>query len=148
MPKKIDKHLDGEILNSLCSVFQTRMGAFSNYSNQVWNRFNWLLTLQVGIAGFFLTNHSSDSYSSKATIFLALLICILWLLMGIEDRKNLKKHSERVETCHQKILEEINPKGIKALRDESQGNFSQTSLLYLFPAISMIGWVIVILKFQ
>lgn len=150
MPKKSDKNLDGELLNCLCSVFQTRMNAFSNYSNQVWNRFNWLLTLQVGIAGLFLTNYSSASDSSKGTIILALMVCILWLLMGIEDWKNLKQHSERVKICHVHITNKIEPfaEGISEHTQSNPGVFSfrQTWLLFLFPSISLIGWLIILFR--
>lgn len=146
MNKKNINHVCEEVLNCLCSVFQTRMEAYSNYSNQVWNRFNWLLTLQTGIAGFFLSNFSSSAGSAKGVIFLAIVVCVFWLLLGIEDFYGLRKQSERVKSCQKIIIARLEPfeKGVLELQKENPRflNFRQTSLLFFLPLVVLIAWLL------
>lgn len=146
MNKKNSNYSSEELLNCLCSVFQTRMEAYSNYSNQVWNRFNWLLTLQTGIAGFFISNFSSSAGSAKGVIFLAIIVCVFWLLLGIEDFYGLKKQSERVKSCQKIIIERLEPfeKGVLELQKENPKflNFRQTSLLFFLPLVVLIAWLL------
>lgn len=146
MNKKNINHVCEEVLNCLCSVFQTRMEAYSNYSNQVWNRFNWLLTLQTGIAGFFLSNFSSSAGSAKGVIFLAIVVCVFWLLLGIEDFYGLRKQSERVQSCQKIIIARLEPfeKGVLELQKENPRflNFRQTSLLFFLPLVVLIAWLL------
>ncbi len=147
MNKKNNNYSSEEVLNCLCSVFQTRMEAFSNYSNQVWNRFNWLLTLQTGIAGFFLSNISSTANSASSIIILAIFICFFWLLLGIEDFYGLKNHSGRVKLCQKIIVSRIqsHEKEFSELEIEDSQiiKFKQTSLLFIFPATILIAWLLV-----
>lgn len=146
MNKKNSNYSSEELLNCLCSVFQTRMEAYSNYSNQVWNRFIWLLTLQTGIAGFFISNFSSSAGSAKGVIFLAIVVCVFWLLLGIEDFYGLKKQSERVKSCQKIIIERLEPfeKGVLELQKENPKilNFRQTSLLFFLPLVVLIAWLL------
>lgn len=148
MTKKSNNISNVDSLNNLCSVFQTRMAAYSNYSNQVWNRFNWLLTLQVGIAGFYINNSLTSPNSTKKAIFLALTVCILWLLMGIEDYFGLKRSYEKVKACNKIIVEKMDiskaeAKELEQVKDERKLAFRQTSLLYVFPATTLLAWLLV-----
>jgi hypothetical protein len=43
------------LLAKLVHYYEVRMVALSEYSDRVWNRFNWMLTLEVAIFGLFVT---------------------------------------------------------------------------------------------
>lgn len=48
-------------MENMASYFQTRMEAFGSYSNIVWTRFNWFLTIHAGLIGYFINLNQTAS---------------------------------------------------------------------------------------
>jgi hypothetical protein len=135
-------------MDHLISYYQVRSSAWLGYAGIVWNRFNWLLTLQLGIIGYYFTVVSTNNLGvfSKYNIpTIGLIISLLWLFMGVEDFKSMKKHRSLVKELESKIESELlilkEPIGTD---DFSKRQFHQTYLLFIFPIVSITNWCLVL----
>jgi hypothetical protein len=120
------------------------MLALTEYSSRIWNRFNWFLTLELAIFGFFFSHLETlpKNFSSIVPI-IGIVVAILWFLIGFEDRKSMKRHSEMVKEVDIKIREIFTEKNInfKAKIKKPPVRFRQMWVLFLFPLIIAISWV-------
>ena len=141
-----DQELSGEILSDLIHYYEVRMTALSEYSDRVWNRFNWFLTLQLAILGFFFTQIDklvSHPFVAKGVPVVGVVVAVLWALMGAEDYFSMRKHGKRTTEVELRVKESFLRKGFDfeiAVR-KSFINFGQTWLLFLFPLVVVFLWV-------
>ena len=135
--------------SDLIHYYETRMNAFSAYSNLVWNRFNWFITLQVIIFGFLFTQQTSVNKSEIVEIgipIVSIVISILWLVMGVEDYISLKRHGRKTTTIEINIKNILNSTNIMKTHTEERGkfNFKQSLLLIISPILAMFTWVLIL----
>ena len=120
--------------------YEVKMNAFTSYSAAVWNRFNWILTLQLGAFGLFFTEIMGvrdNIGASNIFQLLGILICILWVLVGYHDFKTLDKHKVVVKKIEDKIKVKIPDSWPEV---DVKTFFRQSRLLYLFPLPLIVLW--------
>ncbi len=89
--------LNIEQIPELVHYYEVRMLALTEYSSQIWNRFNWFLTLEVAIFGFFFTHlETLPTNLSPIIPIIGVVIAVLWTFIGFEDRESMKRHSKIV----------------------------------------------------
>ena len=135
-------------MDHLISYYQVKSSAWLGYAGIVWNRFNWLLTLQLGMIGYYFTVVSTNNLGlfSKYNIpAIGLIVSLLWLFMGVEDFKSMKKHRSIVKGLESKIENELSKsKELIEIDNFSKSQFHQTYLLFIFPIVSITNWCLVL----
>lgn len=140
-------------MENMTSYFQTRMEAFGSYSNIVWTRFNWFLTIHAGLIGYLINLNQKASapfWGINELKFLGLSLGLLWLILGYEDQNSLDRHKKRLKCIESDLLmnlinkEMIQKEGKWPI--EREHSFRQTSLLILFPILTCIIWVWFLIK--
>lgn len=134
-----DKYTD-----NLVVYYEIRMSVLSNYSSIVWNRFNWILTLQLTIFGFYLLNIEKDIPQLRISVLIiGVVVCILWLIMGAEDYVSLKNHKGKTSEIDILLKSKFGNEGI-ILNNEKNSRlfkFRQSWLLFIFPLTTILIWV-------
>ena len=136
------------LLSDVIHYYEVRMSALSEYSDRVWNRFNWLLTLQLAIFGFYF---SQIDKSASFAIFklgvpiVGIVVAILWLVMGAEDYVSMRKHGKRTDEVENKLRDLFSNENIEFNFQARRSfiSFRQTWLLFIFPALIIISWMVV-----
>lgn len=103
-------------MENLASYFQIRMEAFGSYSNIVWTRFNWFLTIHAGLIGYLISMNQKTSlpfWGAKELKLLGLLLSLLWLILGYEDKGSLKRHKDRLENIETDLLDTMKKENLK-----------------------------------
>jgi hypothetical protein len=101
-----DKISDDCMLNDLLKYYEVKMSALSAYSDCVWTRFNWFLTLQLAFLGFFFTQIDQLSIKlllAKGIPVVGIVVAALWALMGAEDYFSMQRHRIRTKLIDSKI---------------------------------------------
>lgn len=133
-------------ITALLHYYEIRMSALSVYSELVWNRFNWLLTLQVAIASFFLTRHGDEAVGVVQTWrvpAVGMTVSIVWGLMGLGDFRSLQRIRGKTKQINRE-LQKLFPHHV-ALPGSGELNPhkpSQTWLLFCLPAFTAVLWVV------
>jgi len=120
--------------------YEVKMNAFTEYSAAVWNRFNWILTLQLGAFGLFFTEIigvRDNIGASNIFQLLGVLICILWVLVGIHDFLSLRKHKSNVAEIDEIIKNRMQDLWNKKPKESP---IRLTWLLFIFPIPLIIFW--------
>lgn len=138
--------------SDLIHYYEVRMSALSEYSDRVWNRFNWLLTLQLAICGFYfsqLEKLASFSVFKLGVPFIGFVLAILWMIMGAEDFVSMRKHANKTTEVENKAMVLFSRQGVEFNNQAKKSfiNFRQTWLLFIFPALIILSWVVVYVVF-
>lgn len=145
------KENNKSILAELVHYYEVRMMALSEYSDRVWNRFNWFMTVEVASFGFFFTQAeklSSQLLLQNGIPLVGIAIAILWSLMGVEDYLSLRKHGKRTTEVENQVKGKFKAAGLDFEVEVRKSfiNFRQTWLLFLFPCLVVVSWVVVFVK--
>ena len=140
--------INSESISDVVHYYEVRMSALSDYSNGVWNRFNWFLTLQLAIFGFYFSQSNKIgeiSLFESGVPIVGVIVAILWLIMGAEDFISMNKHGKKTTKVEDRVLELLSEQNIKFnfKVKKSVIRFRQTWLLFLFPALLIASWLIV-----
>ena len=132
-------------LSDLIYYYEVRMAAFSEYSDCVWNKFNWFLTLHLATLGFFLSQIdklATQPLLSYGVPIVGVVIAAIWALMGAEDYVSMRNHRTRTTKVEEKVKEKFLRNGFDFEVSVPKGSFkfSQTSLLFIFPLFVAILW--------
>ncbi|ETR67061.1 MAG: hypothetical protein OMM_12003 [Candidatus Magnetoglobus multicellularis str. Araruama] len=133
------------VLGDPVHYYEVRMNALSEYSDRVWNRFNWFLTLQLAIFGFYFTQIDKLSLQpliAKGIPIVGITISVLWCLMGAEDYVSMRKHGKRTLEVENKVKEAFLQEkyDFEVSVRRSFIRFRQTWLLFLFPILVTGAW--------
>ncbi|MDM8565364.1 hypothetical protein QUF74_06895 [Candidatus Halobeggiatoa sp. HSG11] len=131
-------------LAELVHYYEVRMLALTEYSSRIWNRFNWFLTLELAIFGFFFTHLETLSKNFISIVpIIGIVIAALWFLIGFEDHKSMKRHSETVNELDLEIRKFFAEHGINfELKVKKHPiRFRQIWVLFMFPLIVGLSWV-------
>lgn len=136
-------------LSDLIHYYEVRMTALSEYSDRVWNRFNWFLTLQIAILGFFLSQIekiATQPFLAYGVPIVGVVVAGIWALMGAEDYVSMRKHGKRTTTVEERVKDKFLRQGFdfEVSVRKSFLHFRQTSLLFLFPLFVAILWLAVL----
>jgi len=137
--------------SDLISYYEIRMAALSEYSDRVWNRFNWFLTLELSTFGFFLSQlekAASQPLLGYGIPIIAIIVSSIWALMGAEDYISMKKHGKIVTKLEEYVKDIFLQQGFnfEVSIQRSFLNFRQTSLLFLFPIFLEFLWLAIIIQ--
>ena len=135
-----------EMLSDVIHYYEVRMSALSEYSDRVWNRFNWFLTLQLAIFGFYfsqLDKITLFSFFKSGVPIIAIIVALLWVVMGVEDYISMRKHGKRKNEVEKHVNRLFKNQDIifKFQAQKSFIRFRQTWLLFLFPILTAISWL-------
>jgi hypothetical protein len=139
---------ENQILSDAVNYYSIKMSALSEYSTMIWNRFNWFLTLQVAILGFYFSQLTKIDASSVVLIGVpvaGLIVAILWAIMGIEDYLSIRRHGKRTKELDKHVRGLFLNQEICIYQNDQNGRieFKQTSLLYYFPMLTMTSWIVI-----
>ena len=137
-----------EQLAELVHYYEVRMLALTEYSSQIWNRFNWFLTLEVAIFGFFFTHLETLPANLSSIIpIIGVVIAGLWTFIGFEDRKSMKRHSEIVNEVDLEIRKFFAECSINFEPKVKKHpiRFRQMWVLVIFPLIMAASWIFFII---
>lgn len=139
------------ILSDLIHYYEVRMMALSEYSDRVWNRFNWFMTVEVAIFGFFFSQVDKivlQSLLHNGIPLVGITIALLWSLMGAEDYVSMRKHGKRTTEVEWQVMERFKDSGLsfEVQVRKSFVNFRQTWLLFVFPCLVVVAWMIIFAK--
>ena len=136
--------------SDLMHFYEVRMLALSEYSDRVWNRFNWFMTLQVAIFGFFFsqaTTSENKQFFEYGIPLIGIVIALLWSLMGIEDYISLKKHKKLTNQVGTHAVNIFINSGLEfTLNKNKSDKFHQSWLLFIFPLSIVTIWAYVYVK--
>ncbi|MDM8561255.1 hypothetical protein [Candidatus Parabeggiatoa sp. HSG14] len=131
-------------LAELVHYYEVRMMALTGYSTQIWNRFNWFLTLELAIFGFFFTRLGALPPNSAVIVpIIGVVIAVLWTLIGSEDYISMKRHGQATTGVEKEIRKTFYEQGIDFNNQIKKSfiKFRQTWILFLFPVIVTISWL-------
>lgn len=136
--------MEQSVLTELVHYYEVRMLALTEYSSRIWNRFNWFLTLELAIFGFFFSHLETlpkNFISIVPTI--GIVIALLWFLIGFEDRKSMKRHGEVVNEIDIEINKIFTEQDVSFdLKYKKHPiRFRQMWVLFVFPLIVAASWV-------
>ncbi len=101
-------------LAELVHYYEVRMLALTGYSTQIWNRFNWFLTLELAIFGFFFTRLTHlPSNSAVIVPIIGIVIATLWTLIGSEDYVSMKRHGQITTKVDEELRKIFSERGIE-----------------------------------
>jgi hypothetical protein len=140
------------LLAELLQYYEVRMLALSEYSDRVWNRFNWFMTVEVATFGFFFSQ--AESVASQSILRAGVpgvgaVIALLWILMGAEDFVSLGKHGRRTKEVERQVQDAFRHQGATFEAEAQRGlKFRQTWLLFLFPSLVALAWAVVFVSMR
>ena len=140
-----DSSSNQELLEPSLTYFEIRMMAFTSYSDRVWNRFNWLLTLELAILGFYFSNLDKITQNillARGIPSVGLIVAVLWFLMGVEDTISLRKHRLIIQYVENSIRKTLARHSWKTDHSRSSFRFRQNWLLFVFPILTIGGWIL------
>ncbi len=134
--------------DNLISILQIRTDALIKYSQRIWTLFNWFLTLQVAILGYYFRTMQLDSHTLAVPI-VGLTLSVLWLLIGINDFKSFNKHKSVKTEIEKKVSKNLNISNLLGYnQSEKEQNkkfeFRQTYMLMIFPIIVFLLWLYIV----
>jgi len=131
----------------LVHYYEVRMAALSDFSSRTWNRFNWFMTLHLGAFGFIFSNLvkvSKSEWYDVASIVLS-FTALVWMLLGNKDYFQMTKYSQECKNIEKVIVERFEKDSniifAKATAGKPWFSFKQAKLLYLFPLLVLVAWI-------
>ena len=132
----------------LVHYYEVRMASLSDFSSRTWSRFNWFMTLHLGAFGFIFSNLvkvSKSEWYDVAAIVLS-FTALVWTLLGYKDYFQMTKYSQECKNIEKLIIEKFKKDSniifAKATVGKSLFTFKQTKLLYLFPLLVLVAWIV------
>jgi len=132
----------------LVHYYEVRMASLSDFSSRTWSRFNWFMTLHLGAFGFIFSNLvkvSKSEWYDVAAIVLS-FTALVWTLLGYKDYFQMTKYSQECKNIEKVILERFEKDSHIIFAKSTTGkpwfSFKQTKLLYLFPLLVLVAWIV------
>ena len=142
----------------LKEIYRLRVQLYGEFSGRMWTRFNFLLTAEIGVLGFLITNSTKPEWVDEFWLFPAvgIFISLIWYILGAQDRYYFEGFRKQVQYLENKITEELgvedvdmfafgNPTNVK------QGLFtwrwrliSLSRLVAALPLFFLISWIVVL----
>jgi hypothetical protein len=136
-------------LSDLIHYYEVRLTALTDYSDRVWNRFNWFLTLQLATLGFFFSQFEQiavQPFMAWGVPIVGAIVAGIWSLMGAEDYVSMRNHRKRTNLVEERVKDQFLRRGVDFTDPVRKRflRFSQTSLLFLFPLLVAGLWLSVL----
>lgn len=141
----------------LMDVYKLRVEFYSDHTSRMWTRFNFLLTIEIGLLGFLLSVWAEPIRQEKLWLFpvAGIFISVVWYILGAQDRYYFEGFRKQIQYLENEITSELgiedlemfifgNPANVK------QGVFtwrwkflSLSRLVAAFPIFFLVFWIIV-----
>ncbi len=97
-----DNELNSKQVEFLFEAYKLRAQLYSEHTGRMWSRFNYLLTGNVALFGFFFSVFLDDKSLTGIILFplVGMIISIIWFVLGAQDRyyfEGLRKQTQHVE---------------------------------------------------
>jgi hypothetical protein len=111
--EKKDKLTDK--IDFLTDVYKLRIQFFSEHTSRMWTRFNFLLTAEIGLLGFFLSAWAEPLWQSKVWLFsiIGLFLSAVWYLLGVQDRYYFEGYRKQIQYLEDQFAREYNIEDIE-----------------------------------
>ena len=122
------------------------MTALSEYSNHIWNRFNWFMTIEVAAFGLVFSKFEDLNNTNLQIIGVpCILMASVWFLMGLEDSRSMRKHTHKAKEVERLVREEFAKGDLEFRFPEISkvSRFRQTWLLFILPLLVFLAWLLV-----
>ncbi len=140
----------------LKDVYKLRIQFYSEHTSRMWTRFNFLLTAEIGLFGFFLSVWADQLWQEKLWLFptAGIFVSLVWYILGAQDRYYFEGFRKQIQYLENKISKEL---GIEDIRLFAFGNpidvkqgistwrwkfISLSRLVAVFPIFFLVVWVI------
>ena len=95
--------------NFLTEAYKLRAHLYSEHTGRMWTRFNYLLTANIALFGFFLNTLFEEMPPINSTLFPVggIMISIIWYVLGAQDRyyfEGFRIQTQEVEKAITDIL--------------------------------------------
>ena len=136
------------VFGDLVHYYEIRMVALSDYSTRTWNRFNWFMTIHLASFGFIFS--SLVKVEESQWYFIVSIVvgitALVWAILGFEDFKQMQRYGFECRQIENKVLETLKVRESIEFSKVEKGisilPFKQTRLLYLFPLLVFVSWVL------
>ena len=140
----------------LKDVYRLRVQLYSEFSGRMWTRFNFLLTAEIGVLGFLITNSTNPEWIEELWLFPAvgIFISLIWYILGAQDRYYFEGFRKQVQYLENKITKELGIEDVDMFAfgnptDVKQGLFtwrwrfiSLSCLVAALPLFFLISWIV------
>ena len=144
--------LPEQVAATATHFYEVRLMALSQYSDRAWNRFNWLLTLQLAVFWLYFTQFEkllSVPFLRIGIPCAGLIVAARWGVIGGEDYVSMRKYGKRVSEIEDNLFSYFAQYGFvfsDSLKKSLLG-FRQTWLLFVFPSIVFLCWALILCSF-
>lgn len=101
--------MENQTIAFLIQAYTSAVSYYNDYMNRIWNRFSIMLTVDVALAGLYITLwFRSESYSSKNFVslpILGFLISCLLYAQSAQDRYVIVKLRNQINKLKDKTIE-------------------------------------------
>lgn len=150
---------NADLKQFLFDDYKLRVEYINAHFTRMWTRFSFFLLVEGGIFGVLFSyfwDKDKNTWNSTNALLVAIagaLVCVIWLLVGIEDRylvgayrRQIKKAAERLKKIHAPHLSNYEPIGhlkdgfdSKHLLEWRWDVISVTRLVVYFPCVVAIS---------
>ena len=140
--------------------YELKIRYLTDHLSRMWNRFNYMLSIQTAIAGgkFFLNTETTESVSFG---IMGLLFAIIWYALGAQDRYLFVLYRNQVAQSFKRISADIalkNMSYVGKVEDAVEGlnieqnpitwrseKISSTKMAAIVPIVIIISWIVYML---
>jgi hypothetical protein len=147
----------------LLKDYEMKVNYLKDHLSRMWTRFNIFLTLQTGLAGakIVYVSKANETIAIDSNLAkLALLLSGVWFFVGIIDRSLVKNYRGQVGQSFERLKIASNDATFTDLPHTGQVElermnvfekalhsvFSPTKIIFVVPAISIVVWVMTLIK--
>lgn len=105
----------------LKDVYKLRVQFYSEHTSRMWTRFNFLLTMEIGLLGFFLSVWAEQLWQENIWLFptAGIFVSLVWYILGAQDRYYFEGFRKQIQYLENEITKEL---GIEDLDMFTFGN--------------------------
>lgn len=93
----------------LLKDYEIKVNYLKDHLGRMWTRFNIFLTLQTGLAGAKIVYETGKAQDvDKRLLYLALLLAVIWCIVGIIDSSLVRNYRGQVELMFNKLKAVLN----------------------------------------
>jgi hypothetical protein len=142
----------------LKEVYRLRIPVYSDHTGRMWERFNFLLTAEIGVLGFLIANSANPQWIEELWLFPAvgIFISLIWYILGAQDRYYFEGYRRQIQYLENKITKELGIDDVDMFAfgnptDVKQGVFtwrwkfiSLSRIVAALPLFFLVSWTIVL----
>ena len=141
--------------------YEMKVNYLKDHLGRMWIRFNIFLTLQTGLAGakiIYVQKPNETPVVDIQLVYLALVLAILWCIVGIIDRSLVNNYRGQVGLTFDRLTEacdntlvgiphtgKVEEGKMHFLEKALRSIFSPTKIIFVVPMMAILIWVYICL---